>query len=270
MDGPVLVINDAQSATEILRTITRFARVFTRSPIIIARVDRADDRPAIAKLMKKYGFSAAPALITPNGAVIGVANICKFLTAFAQHTNGAQRTQRDDAQPVRDPSRDNADDVIDAYRTGFADTSDAARPDDDGGNSDGDDRPSAADMSRRIEEYRTRTTVVDPHARARSRHASQASSREGRAEPRAAPRAVPRAAPRVEPHAAPRAEQREAMHDECDENDPAAGVSPVRPSETPLPPRAASDRRETADKFNRMFEEQLDDGVRVGGLGSDM
>ncbi len=80
-----LIINDPQSAIDILRLLGRFARVFSQFPIHILRGDIEEHEGEIMRLSEHFKIATAPALIARNGTVIlGNAAICEFIPKLAR------------------------------------------------------------------------------------------------------------------------------------------------------------------------------------------
>lgn len=93
-DSAILIINDPQSAEDIIKIIARFVRVFANHPIRTLRADRANDRDVILALTKKYKIKNVPALITrDNSVLVGHTQIQQFIPKLAAAINGLEQHQ---------------------------------------------------------------------------------------------------------------------------------------------------------------------------------
>lgn len=93
-ESAILIINDPQSAVEILKVINQYSRIFAQHPIRILRGDNARDHGAIATLTKQFQIKSVPALITrDNNVTIGKAKIYSFLPQLAHAINNAEQQQ---------------------------------------------------------------------------------------------------------------------------------------------------------------------------------
>lgn len=87
-DSAVLIINDTESAVDILQIILQFSRVFSKHPIRVLRGDRAQDRDIILSFTKRYKIASSPSLITrDNTVIVGRAKICEFIPRLAKAIN---------------------------------------------------------------------------------------------------------------------------------------------------------------------------------------
>lgn len=82
----VLIINDAESAADVLRAIARFSSAFKQNPIVILRADNQADAGAIATFTKKYRITRAPALVSRRGLLaVGCAKTCEAIASIARN-----------------------------------------------------------------------------------------------------------------------------------------------------------------------------------------
>jgi hypothetical protein len=87
-ESAILIINDTQSAYDILRTISQNARAFTNHPIRILRGDNPAHKDIILSLVKRFQIREAPSLIVRGGSVVtGRAKVCEFIPRLVRDIN---------------------------------------------------------------------------------------------------------------------------------------------------------------------------------------
>jgi hypothetical protein len=122
----ILIINNAQSAVDILAVIARNSRIFARHPIQVLRNDDARSQSTIAQLVAQYNIRKVPVLIgTDNTITIGVARICALLDKFAQSL--AYFDSRTRARPARHVPADEGE--LHEYQLSMCQQSDADEDD---------------------------------------------------------------------------------------------------------------------------------------------
>lgn len=91
-----LIIENAESALQILLLINKYARVFVAQPIHVLIRQHESDKESIAKVAKRYSIKNIPALISASGKVFtGATEICRRIPLLAREINeGRGEVQR--------------------------------------------------------------------------------------------------------------------------------------------------------------------------------
>lgn len=119
MSCATLIIEDANSALQILMLIKKYERVFAVSPILVLIHQKSSDVGDITKLAKKYSIKSIPALISPSGKVFtGNAQICKRIPLLARDINEGTRdpSQAHSRAYTHEQAR-NPEELLESYYT---------------------------------------------------------------------------------------------------------------------------------------------------------